>query len=179
MEFLKNILEFIFGNVYYSWSIFINGILLSSYSLLYIFTIILNIIVFFVLRTIKRKNIHIFLSLFFLFFSYFIFIQPFILGDSINRYLDKGLVVVEILEKYNLDNGTYPKEIGIVYSMNFADSAFIKKNCKYTFVDIEDLNKKNNVNYYKEDFYNLEIFVYEIDKKFIYNRQRKKFIMQD
>ncbi|HRJ98774.1 MAG TPA: hypothetical protein PL089_04040 [Ignavibacteria bacterium] len=179
---MKEIYNFFIRDIYLSWSAIINKSFYSSEIFLFIIVCgLISITCFFFRKRVKEiKLIMIMLSL--IFIIYLLLILPFYRGEIINGYFKNGLTLIEKIEEYKKNNGTYPLELNSIISKNSDDERYIKlnKNYFYKYFDKDEMNAKFKTDYYKENYFELKIRILEFQSPiYRYDKERNKFIIDD
>lgn len=172
-----DIFDMLFGDLYITWTRYVNAGLLSSVYLLILFTIGFFALVYLVSKK-RTTNTRIMIFVTLIPAYYFIIVQQFNTGGEINYLLDKGYTLAERLEKFKNDTGNYPVELYPVLNDDLANDSLFLDHCRYKLYDHNESNKKYRTDF-KEDYYELYIRIPSSTKVYYYNTRRKKFYHND
>ena len=174
--------EDIFRDAYFDWSAFVNKLFYSSTIIFSVVVIILLLLIFLIIRRKEFKIVYkIILGTILLLNLIFLIIIPFFKGSIINSYFEKGMIIVNNIEKYKIEKGNIPKSIYELspYYENKEEFEKIKLSFKYYYFDHNELNRKYGYNR-TEDQYDLFMKIHDISGPlYKYNERNKVFEFED
>lgn len=178
---MQDVYNYIIRDFYLSWSIRINKLFFNSEIVLYLAIGFIILILFFLLKKKRTKEIILYVSLV-LIITLFIIYIPYHKGKVINEYFNNGYQTISLIEAYKRSNGNYPKQLDDLSDLLIDKDKFahIKVGLFYKFQQNDTLNVNMNTGIHNEDYYELKLKVPNTNSPlYRFDQYQKRFLIND